>query len=284
MGVVEDVGDGVRNVDRGDLVVAPFVASDGTCPECRVGMTRFCRNVRFWGTGGYDGAQGEKVRVPMADGTLFVIPKDNVDDHMMRALLPLSDVLSTGHHVAVCAEVKQDSTVAVVGDGAVGLCAVAASKHIGASRIFLISTHEDRAALGRQFGATDIVATRAGEAVREIKAATGDLGVDSALECVGTAEAWDTAFGAVRMGGNIGFVGLPHGVPDIPVSKLFSTDIGVKGSGAPAGHYIPELMPEVLSGKMDVSRVFTKTIPLSDIAEGYKDMDERKEIKVLVKP
>jgi len=284
MGVVEEVGDGVRNVKSGDLVVAPFVASDGTCPECRVGMTRFCRNVRFWGTGGYDGGQGEKVRAPMADGTLFAIPKNNVDDHMMRALLPLSDVLSTGHHVAVCGEVRQGSTVAVVGDGAVGLCAVAASKRLGASRIFLVSTHEDRAALGTRFGATDIVATRAEEAVRQIKAATGDLGVDCALECVGTAEAWEMAFGGVRTGGNIGFVGVPHGVPDIPVSKLFSTDIGVKGSGAPAAQYIPQLMPDVLSGKLDVSAVFTKTIPLSNIAEGYKDMDERREIKVLVKP
>jgi threonine dehydrogenase-like Zn-dependent dehydrogenase len=284
MGTVEAVGKEVENLEVGDLVIAPFVVSDGTCPECRVGMTRFCRNGRFWGTGGYDGCQGEKVRVPMADGTLFVIPKDNVDDHMMRALLPLSDVLSTGHHAAVCGEVKQGSTVAIVGDGAVGLCAVAASKRLGASRIFLVSTHEDRAALGRKFGATDIVAMRADEAVREIKAATGDLGVDSALECVGTPDAWKAVFGAVRIGGNIGFVGVPHGVPDVSVSELFSTDIGVKGSGAPAAHYIPELMPDVLSGKLDVSAVFTKTIPLSDIAEGYKDMDERKEIKVLVKP
>jgi hypothetical protein len=284
MGIVEAVGDRVKNIEGGDLVIAPFIASDGTCPECRVGMTRFCRNVRFWGTGGYDGGQGEKVRVPMANGTLFAIPKENVDDHMMRALLPLSDVLSTGHHAAVCGEVKQDSTVAVIGDGAVGLCAIAASKRLGASRIFIVSTHEDRAALGRQFGATDIVAARADEAVRQIKAATGDLGVDCALECVGTAEAWNTTFRAVRIGGNIGFVGVPHGAPDIPVFKLFSTDIGVKGSGAPAAHYIPELMPDVLSGKLDVSAVFTKTIPLSDIAQGYKDMDERKEIKVLVKP
>jgi len=284
MGTVEAIGDGVKNIEIGDLVVAPFVVSDGTCPECRVGMTRFCRNGRFWGSGGYDGGQGEKVRAPMADGTLFTIQKKNVDDHMMRALLPLSDVLSTGHHAAVCAEVGKGSTVAVIGDGAVGLCGVAASKRLGASRIFLVSTHEDRAALGSQFGATDIVARRTNEAVREIKAATGELGVDCALECVGTPEAWGTAFGAVRVGGNIGFVGVPHGVPDIEVSKLFSNDVGVKGSGAPAAHYIPELMPDVLSGKLDVSAIFTKTIPLFDIAEGYKDMDERREIKVLVKP
>ena len=284
MGTVEAVGEGVRNVRVGDLVVAPFVISDGTCPECRVGMTRFCRNGRFWGTGGYDGGQGEKVRTPMADGTLFAIPKSRMDDHMMRAILPLSDVLSTGHHAAMCAGVGKGSTVAVIGDGAVGLCAVAASKRLGASRILLISTHEDRAELGERFGATDIIAARGDEAARQAKALTNELGVDCVLECVGTAGAWRTAFGLVRIGGNVGFVGVPHDVPDVSVSRLFSTDIGVKGSGASAAHYIPELMPDVLAGKLDVSAIFTKTISLSDIAEGYRNMDERKEIKVLVKP
>jgi threonine dehydrogenase-like Zn-dependent dehydrogenase len=268
----------------GDLVVAPFTASDGTCPECRAGMTTACRQRRNWGTQGYDGGQGEKVRVPMADGTLFVIPKGKATERLMPALLPLSDVLCTGHHAAACAQVGKSSTVAVIGDGAVGLCAVAASKRLGASRIFLISTHEDRAALGRQFGATDIIAARGAEAIAPIKAQTNELGVDSALECVGTAESWDTAFAVVRAGGNIGAVGWPHGVPDVPVSKIFSRNVGVKGSPAPAAHYIPELMPDVLSGKMNVSAIFTKTIPLSQIAEGYQAMDERKEIKVLVRP
>ena len=284
LGTVEAVGDGVRNVRVGDIVVAPFVISDGTCPECRVGMTRFCRNGRFWGTGGYDGGQGEKVRTPMADGTLRVVPRSNLDDHMLRALLPLSDVLSTGHHAAVCAEVGRGSTVAVVGDGAVGLCAVAASKRLGASRIFLISTHEDRAKLGALFGASDIIAARGDEAVRKVKALTNDLGADCCLECVGTAEAWNTTLGMVRIGGNVGFVGVPHGVPDISVPRLFSNDVGIKGSGAPAAHYIPELMPDVLSGKLDVSDIFTQTVSLSDIAEGYRNMDERREIKVLVRP
>jgi hypothetical protein len=284
MGTVEAVGEGVKNVRVGDLVVAPFVISDGTCPECRAGMTRFCRNGRFWGTGGYDGGQGEKVRAPMADGTLFAIPESKMDDHMMRAILPLSDVLSTGHHAADCAEVGKGSTVAIIGDGAVGLCAVAASKRLGASRILFISTHADRAKMGERFGATDIIEARGDEAARRAKALTKDLGVDCALECMGTADAWKTAFGLVRIGGNIGFVGVPHDVPDVSVSKLFSTDVGIKGSGAPAAHYIPELMPDVLSGRLDVSAIFTKTIPLTDIAEGYRDMDERKEIKVLVKP
>jgi len=285
MGVVEAIGDDVKDISVGDLVIAPFVVSDNTCQECRAGETRFCRHGRFWGTGGYDAGQGEKVRVPLADGTLVVVPDGkNLDEHMLRALLPLTDVLSTGHHAAIDGHVTKGSTVAVIGDGAVGLCAVAASKRLGASRIFLVSTHADRAALGTKFGATDIIAVRGEEASKKIKEATNDLGVDSALECVGTADAWKLAFGAVRIGGNIGFVGVPHDVADISVSKLFGNNVGIKGSGASARHHIPELMADVLNGTLDVSEIFTKTVPLADIAKGYKDMDERKEIKVIVKP
>lgn len=284
MGIVETVGSNVKNIKVGDLVIAPFAISDGSCPECKVGETRFCRHGMFWGMGRSDGGQGEKVLVPLAEGTLVVVPKKNLDDHMLRALLPLSDVLSTGHHAALDGEVKEGSTVVVIGDGAVGLCAVAASKRLGASRIFLVSTHEDRAALGRQLGATDIISVRGDEAARQVKAATDGLGADSVLECVGTADAWELAFGAVRLGGNIGFVGVPHDVPDISVSDLFNTNVGVKGSGASARHHIDELMPDVLNGKLDVSGIFTKTIALDDIAEGYKAMDERREIKILVRP
>ena len=283
MGIVEAVGDAVKKVKVGDLVVAPFVISDGTCPECRAGLTTGCRNMQSWGAKGNDGGQGEKVRVPLANGTLFVIPKNQTTEKIMPSLLPLSDVLCTGHHAAVSAGVKQGSTVAVIGDGAVGLCAVAASNRLGASRIFLISTHKDRAAIGKKFGATDIIAAREEAAAKQIKDATDNLGVDCALECVGTTESWNTAFGVVRKGGNIGTVGLPVKVPDIPVTKFFWPDIGIKGSAAPAAHYIPELMPDVLSGKLNVSAIFTKTVALSDIAQGYKDMDERKEIKILVK-
>jgi threonine dehydrogenase-like Zn-dependent dehydrogenase len=284
MGIVESVGQDVKDVKVGDFVIAPFTASDGTCPECRVGMTTACRNGLMWGTKGYDGGQGQKVRVPMADGTLFVVPRDKAIESMMPSLLPLSDVLCTGHHAAVCANVGKGSTVAVVGDGAVGLCAVAASKRLGASIIFLVSTHEDRAAVGMKFGATEIIAARGDEAVRQVKARTDDLGVDCVLECVGMAEAWDTAFKLVRAGGNIGAVGWAHSVPDIPVYRIFGRNVGVKGSPAPAAHYIPELMPDVLAGKLIVSAVFTGTVPLTDIDEGYKAMDERREIKVLVKP
>lgn len=284
MGIVEAVGDKVKNIKAGDFVIAPFSISDGTCPECRAGETKFCRNGMFWGTGRSDGGQGEKVLVPFADGTLVPVPDaDKLDDLMLRALLPLTDVLSTGHHAAIDAHVADGSTVAVIGDGAVGLCAVAASKRLGASRIFLVSTHEDRAKLGKKFGATDIIDVRGDEAVEKIKEQTEDLGVDCALECVGNPDAWEIAWGAVRPGGNIGFVGVPHDVPDIPISKLFGSNVGVKGSGASARHHIPELLPDVLSGKLDVSEIFTRTVPLNDIAEGYKDMDERKEIKILVK-
>jgi threonine dehydrogenase-like Zn-dependent dehydrogenase len=285
MGVIEAVGGCVKTLKAGDFVIAPFAISDGTCQECKIGETRFCRSGMFWGAGRSDGGQGEKVLVPMADGTLVKVPDGtNLDEHMLRALLPLTDVLSTGHHAAVDAHVKNGSTVAVVGDGAVGLCAVAASKRLGASKIFLVSTHPDRAALGKRFGAADIINARGDEAVKQIKDKTDDLGVDCALECVGMPEAWETAWGAVRKGGNIGIVGVPHDVPDIPVDKLFSTDVGVKGSGASARAYIPELMEDVLSGKVDVSAIFTKELPLSEIAQGYKDMDERREIKILVKP
>jgi threonine dehydrogenase-like Zn-dependent dehydrogenase len=285
MGVVEAVGDDVKTVKVGDFVIAPFVISDGVCPECQVGETRFCRNGMFFGTNGYDAGQGEKVRLPFADGTLVVVAGGNdLDEHMLRALLPLTDVLSTGHHAAVDARVGDGSTIAVIGDGAVGLCAIAASKRLGASRIFLTSTHDDRAALGQQFGATDIISARGNDAVKQIKQATDDLGVDAVLECVGTPEAWDTAFGAARIGGNVGFVGVPHDIADIPVSNLFGSNKGVKGSGASARHYIPELLPHVLNGSLDVSAILTEELPLADIAKGYQDMDERREIKVLIKP
>jgi len=283
MGIVEKIGDGVKNVKPGDLVVAPFLISDGTCPECQVGITSSCRNVQRWGTEGNDAGQGEKLRVPMADGTLFAIPQNKTTEQMMPALLPLSDVLCTGHHAAICAEVGKGSTVLVIGDGAVGLCAVAASKRLDASRIFLASTHPDRAEVGKKFGATDVIEARGEEAIQQVKLITDNLGVDCILECVGTTKSWETAFGAVRNGGNIGTVGLPYEIPDIPVSKIFWRNVGVKGGPAPAAHYIPELMPDVISGKLDVSAVFTMTVPLSNIAEGYKAMDERRAIKVLVK-
>lgn len=220
----------------------------------------------------------------MADGTLFPIPKEQATEQIIPSLLALSDVMCTGHHAAVSAGVNPNATVAIVGDGAVGLCAVLASKRLGAKKIILLSTHEDRSMVGKKFGATDIVAKRGQEAIEEVKSLTGDLGADCVLECVGNRQSWETVFGITRAGGNIGFVGVPQGVPDIPVRQLFEMNVGVKGGLAPAGSYITELMPDVLTGNLDCSAIFTKTLSLDEIAEGYKAMDQRREIKVLLKP
>ena len=286
MGIVESVGSDVKKLKPGDFVVAPFSSADGTCPECKVGMSICCRNRRSWGAGGYDGGQGQKVRVPTADGTLFVIPPDKATPELLPAILPLTDVLCTGHHAAICAQVKPGKTVAVVGDGAVGLCGVMASKRLGASRIILLSTHDDRAKIGQRFGATDIVAARGEAAINQVKALTDDLGVDCVLESVGSKTSWDTSFEIVRAGGNIGFVGVPHDpeIEDIKIMNLFRRGVGVKGSGAPVASYIPELLPDVLAGKLDVSAIFTKTISLANLSEGYQAMDVREAIKILINP
>jgi threonine dehydrogenase-like Zn-dependent dehydrogenase len=287
IGTVEEVGENVKNIKPGDFVISAFYACDGTCPACRVGQSFACENRQMYGGQEQDGGQGQKVRVPMADGTLTVVPKAQAGEENWAKLLPLTDVLCTGHHAAVCAGVVEDKTVAVVGDGAVGLCGVAASKRLGAKRIFLISTHEDRAKLGKKFGATDIINVRGDEAVKQIKDATEQKGVDCVLECVGMKPSWDTAFGAVKSGGNIGFVGVPAD-PElegaIKLGDLFGTSVGIKGGGAPAADYAPELLPDVLSGKLDASAIFTKTVNLDDLAEGYAAMDKREAVKVMVLP
>jgi threonine dehydrogenase-like Zn-dependent dehydrogenase len=283
MGIVEAVGSQVQKIKVGDLVIVPFNASCGSCPHCRLGLTFSCYQGKSWGHDGFDGGQGEKVRVPLADGTLQAIPLDQVRPEQLPALMPLADVLCTGHHAAVCAGVQSGLTVAIIGDGAVGLCAVAASHRLGASRIFLISTHPDRAAIGQQFGATDIIAVRHEEAIKQIQETTKYLGVDCALECVGTPQSWQTVLGVVRQGGNVGAVGIPHDAPDIRVEKIFWPNIGVKGGLAPVAHYIPQLLPDVLANKLNVSAIFTKTISLDEIASGYEDMDQRRQIKILIK-
>lgn len=283
MGIVEEIGSGVTKIKKGDFVIAPFSRSCGICPECRVGMTSSCRNGGDWGEDGYDSGQGEKVRVPNADHMLCVVPKDKVDEKLMPAILALTDVMCTGHHAAWCAGVEAGKTVAVVGDGAVGLCAVLASKRLGASKIILLSTHEDRAKIGRDFGATDIVAVRGDQAFEEVRKLTGDLGVDCVLECVGSKDSWKTALAIVRKGGRIGWVGIPHDVSPINFGDMFSDNIGIMGGKAPSAYYMHQLLPEVLAGKLDPSTVFTKTISLSQIAEGYEAMDKREAIKVMIK-
>jgi threonine dehydrogenase-like Zn-dependent dehydrogenase len=281
IGVVEDVGADVGTVAKGDLVIAPFAFSDGTCPHCRHGITTACANGGFFPMNG-DGGQGEAVRVPLADGTLVSVPGSGHSDQMLRSLLTLSDVMSTGHHAAVCAGVTAGSTVAVVGDGAVGLSAVLAAHRLGADRIIALSRHEARQELAREFGATEIVAERGDEAIEKILEMTGGVGVDGAMECVGTEQSMSTAIGIARPGSVVGFVGVPHGV-ELPVTRMFRKTIGVHGGPAPARVYIPELLDDVLDGRIDPGRVLDYETDLDGIAEAYAAMDDRRAIKSLVR-
>src|SRR5215469_3398799 len=282
LGVVEQVGESVQNVAKGDLVIAPFLYSDGTCPHCRAGITSACVRGGVWGAHGIDGGQGEAVRVPLADGTLVQVPGSGHADETLASLLTLSDVMCTGHHAAVSAEVKQGDTVAVVGDGAVGLCAIIAAKRLGAERIIALSRNPARQELARAFGATDILASRGKEASESVLSLTDGVGVDAALECVGTNEAIPTALSIARPGSIVGYVGVPHGV-EMPVPMLFSRNVGVHGGPAPARAYIPELLEDVLAGRINPGRVFDFTTDLGGIAQAYAAMDERRAIKSLVK-
>jgi len=281
IGVVEDVGTEVRNVKKRDFVISPFAFSDGCCPNCQNGITTACMHGGFYPMNG-DGGQGEAVRVPLADSTLVTVRGDGYSDEMLRSLLTLSDVMSTGHHAAVCANVKAGATVAVVGDGAVGLCAVLAAKRLGAERIIALSGHEGRQHLAKAFGATDIVAARGKEAVETVKEMTGGVGVDAAMECVGTNQSMHTAIGIARAGAMVGFVGAPHGV-ELPVVDMFYRTVGVRGGGAPARVYIPELLEDVLEGRIDPGRVLDFETDLEHIDEAYAAMDERRAIKSLVR-
>jgi hypothetical protein len=283
VGVVEQAGPEVRGVAEGDLVIAPFLYSDGTCPHCRAGWPSSCVAGGAFGTGeGIDGGQGEAVRVPFADSTLVRVPGSDHSDETMRSLLTLSDVLCTGHHAAVRAGVGPGTVVAVVGDGAVGLSAVLASARLGAGRIIALSRHPARQELARVFGATDILAERGDAATAAILEMTDGVGADAALECVGTGQAMATALAAARPGSTVGFVGVPHGV-ELPVDRMFSSNIGVRGGVAPARTYIPELLDDVLEGRIHPGRVFDFETDLEGIAEAYAAMDERRAIKSLVR-
>ncbi len=281
VGVVEDVGRDVTHLTRGDLVIAPFAFSDGSCPNCRNGITTSCVNGGFFPMNG-DGGQGEAVRVPLADGTLVPVPGSGHSDEMMRSLLTLSDVMATGHHAAVCAEVEAGHTVAVVGDGAVGLSGVLAAKRLGAERIIALSRHAERQALAKAFGATDIVAERGDEAVAAVKELTGGIGADATLECVGTGQAMQTALDVARAGSMVGFVGVPHGVK-LSAGMMFLRNVGVRGGGAPVRVYLPELLDDVLAERIDPGRVLDYETDLEGIGEAYAAMDERRAIKSLVR-
>ena len=281
VGVVEDVGAEVTDIKTGDLVIAPFAFSDGSCPNCQNGITTACMNGGFFPMNG-DGGQGEAVRVPLANTTLVAVPGSGHSDEMMRSLLALSDVMATGHHAAVCAQVKAGQTVAVVGDGAVGLSGVLAAKRLGAERIIALSRHEDRQALARQFGATDIVAARGEAAVEAVTEMTDGVGVDATLECVGTGQSMQTAIDIARAGSMVGFVGVPHGV-ELPIGQMFFRTVGVRGGGAPVRVYLPELLEDVLAERINPGRVLDYETDLESIADAYAAMDERRAIKSLVR-
>jgi threonine dehydrogenase-like Zn-dependent dehydrogenase len=283
IGVVEDVGSEVSTLERGDVVVAPFVYSDGTCDFCAEGLHTSCLHGGFWGSEGVDGGQGEAVRVPQADGTLVKLPVGE-DDALMPSLLTLSDVFATGHHAAVSARVGPGRTVAVVGDGAVGLCGVMAAKRLGADQVIIMGRHTDRTDLAREFGATDVVAERGKEGAERVRELTGGHGVQSVLECVGLEDAFKTALRITRPGGAVGRVGVPQ-FDSIPGARAsFLHNVTVSGGIAPARAYIPELLPEVLDGALEPGRVFDRSIGLDEVPAGYRAMDERESIKVLVKP
>ena len=283
IGVVEAVGDDVATLKVGDLVLAPFVWSDGTCVFCREGLQTSCLHGGRYGDDGVDGGQGEAVRVPQADGTLVVLPSGK-DDELMPSLLTLSDVMSTGHHAALSAEVSPGKTVAVVGDGAVGLCGVIAARRLGAEQIIILGHHPDRIALARGFGATNVVSERGDEAVERVRELTGGLGAHSALECVGLDQATVTALSIVRPGGAVGRVGVPQ-EESIPKGiRTFFDNVTIAGGPAPARAYIEELLPDVLEGRIEPGLVFDRAGRLDDVPDGYRAMNDREAIKVVVEP
>ncbi len=283
VGVVEAVGADVRTVKRGDVVVMPFASSDGTCTFCHEGLPTACIHLSFFGNAGNDGAQAEAIRIPYADGTLFPLPVAK-DDALMPSLLTLADVMGTGHHAAVVAKVGPGKDVAVVGDGAVGLCGVIAAKRLGAERVILLGRHPDRIALAREFGATDIVSERGAEAIERVRQLTGGHGVHSVLECVGLAQAMETAVEITRAGGAIGRVGVPQDAAMPGSQTAFYHNVRVGGGPAPVRAYIPELLPDILEGRIQPGRVFDRVVDLDGVPDGYRDMNDRKALKVMVRP
>jgi threonine dehydrogenase-like Zn-dependent dehydrogenase len=285
IGLVEEVGSEVSTLRPGDLVVAPFKWSDNTCPACLDGIQTSCQNGGTFGAPGSDGGQGEAVRVPLADGTLVAVPGglSGVDESLYAALLSTSDVMGTGLHGAVLAGVTEGSTVAVIGDGAVGLCAVLGAKAVlGADRVILMSRHADRAGIGRSFGATDVIAERGDEGIAAVRELTGGLGVRHVVEAVGTRESWAMAVGMARDGGSIGAVGVPHTSPELPLFQPFLQHLSLNLGIAPVRRYLPDLLSRIVAGTLDPGPVFDTTLPLEDVAQGYAAMASRESIKVML--
>lgn len=277
VGVVEEVGADVRSFRPGDFVIVPFDHCDNTCPHCLAGAQSACTNLGFTESG-----QAEYARVTQADGSL--VTTDGMPDAaLLPSILTLSDVMPTGWHAAVSAGVREGGTAVVVGDGAVGLCGVLAASVMGAETIVAMSRHEPRQELARRFGATHVVAERGKEGAAAVMEITGGVGADAVLECVGTDDAMRSAFAIARPGSMVGFVGVPHGI-ELPVRRMFQRNVGLAGGMAPTRRYVPELLELVLSGRIEPGLVFDQTLPLDQVAEGYRAMDERRAIKVLIEP
>jgi threonine dehydrogenase-like Zn-dependent dehydrogenase len=277
VGVVEEVGGEVTSFRPGDFVIVPFDHCDNTCAHCRGGMHAACDNLGFTSSG-----QAEYTLVHQADGSL--VKTDGMpDDDLVPSLLTLSDVMATGWHAAVAAGVRKGGTAVVVGDGAVGLCGVLAASVMGAETVVAMSRHVPRQEIARKFGATHVVAERGKEGVEAVKEITGGVGGDAVLECVGNNAAMQQAFGVARPGATVGFVGVPHGI-ELPVRRMFQKNIGLAGGMAPVRKYLPELLQLVVDGTITPGLVFDATLPLDDVAEGYRAMDERRAIKVLLRP
>src|SRR5438128_8302917 len=282
MGIVEDVGSMVSTIKRGDRVIAPFAFSDGTCEFCHKGLYTNCLHGGFWGQT-HDGGQAEAIRAPFADGTLVVVPSSvEGDEALLKAILPLTDVMGTGHYAALLAGVHLGGTVAIIGDGAVGFCGVLAARRLGAERIILLGHQAQRLELARRFGATDLVTSRGEQAEQEVIGLTGG-GAESVLECVGTKESMDTAIAIARPGGSIGYVGVPHRIEQIKLERLFFGHIALRGGSAPVRAYLPELLADVLAGRLDPSPVLDLTVDLDGVPSGYAAMAQRKALKVMVR-
>lgn len=280
IGVVDAVGDDVRTLRPGDRVIAPFAYSDGLCEFCSAGLHTSCVQGGYWGTTD-DGGQGEAVRAPFADGTLVKLPGDVdlSDARLAASVATLTDVMGTGHHAALSAGVAPGATAVVVGDGAVGLCAVLAASRLGAERIIVMGRHDARLEVARRFGATDAVRERGSEGVARVRELTGG-GSAHVLECVGTAQSNETAIAACRPGGTVGHVGVP--AEPVDLMALHMRNVAMRGGVAPVRAYIPELLGDVLAGSIDPSPILDLTVDLDDVPEGYAAMDERRAIKALV--
>jgi threonine dehydrogenase-like Zn-dependent dehydrogenase len=278
-GVVEAVGSEVTTIKPGQFVIGSFVASDNTCPNCRAGFQTACVDRRPIQA---EGAQAEALRVPLADGTLVATP-EVPDDALLPSLLAASDVLGTGWFAAVAAEVGPGMTVAVVGDGAVGLLGALSASRLGAERIVMFSRNPARQKLALDLGATDVVEERGNDGVQRIKDLTGGVGADSVLECVGTDESFRQAIASTRPGGTVGYVGVPHGV-SLGAAELFGPQVGLRGGPAPVRSFLPALIELIWNGEIDPGKVFDLTLPLSEVAEGYAAMDERRAVKAFLRP